>query len=393
MCARKRERPGYEIVGELERFNEADHAMARAEMIPDSPRWQEYYRKHPELEAQGRAWAKLPGPAQLPAADQLMRTAMFGTIGLMSRDEDVTGEPAPHQIVFTPERAAEKIKGFARHLGAEQVGIGPLNQAWVYSHVGRARYPGKIIGPEIHLPHSNAVIVGIHLNRDMVRCAPEIASVIEVIKTYVRLATIVVTLARYIRSLGYPARAHDVSNYQVLLVPIAIDAGLGEQGRNGLLINEKYGNAIKMAAVTTDMPLAHDNPVGIGVNDFCLECRICGEYCPAGAIPLKQGKREVRGVRKWKINDTACYRYFRTVGTDCGICMSVCPWSRPRHFPHSTVLQAAERSAFIRKLAVRADTLLKKNREKCPAWLEEQPKAWETDLRPGHPFRGSTGSP
>jgi len=373
MRARKIEKPKYEIVGELKRFNEADHAMARAEMIPDSPRWQEYYKKHPELEAQGRAWAALPGPAQLPPADQLMRTAMFGTIGLMSRDEDMTGEPAVEKIVLTPERAAAKIKGFARHLGAEQVGIGPLNQAWVYSHVGRARYPGKVIGPEINLPHRSAVVVGIHLNRNLIHCAPEIASVLEVIKTYVRLATIVVTLARYIRSLGYPARAHDVSNYQVLLVPIAIDAGLGEQGRNGVLINERYGNAIKLAAVTTDMPLAHDKPVDIGVDEFCRECRICGEYCPAGAIPIKQGKREVRGVRKWKINDTACYRYFRKVGTDCGICMAVCPWSRSRPLPRNTALQGVELSDLIRK--------------KCPTWLEEQPKAWETALRPGHPFR------
>jgi len=252
MSARKLSKPKYEVAGDLEQFDEADNVQARGEMKPGTKLWQEYYAKHPELEEQGKSWLHLPGMGKVgPLADNLLLASMIGTVKLMSKDEDLDGEPAPQKIEFTPERAAQKIKGFARHLGAELVGIAPLNQAWVYSRVGRAHYPGKIIGPEINLPHNNAIAVAIHLDRNMQQCAPQLPSNIEVFKTYLRLAGIVNTLARYIRMLGYSARAHDVENYQVLAVPIAVDAGLGELGRNGVLITEKYGNAVKLAVVTS----------------------------------------------------------------------------------------------------------------------------------------------
>ena len=386
--ARKITKPKYEIVGVLEKFAEADNAQARGELVSDSALWKAYYQKYPDLEELGRKWLALPGIGKVgPIEDTLMLGSIMGTIALMSKDEDLDGEPATKRVEIPAERATEKIKGLARHLGADLVGVGPLNQAWVYSHVGRAHYPGKIIGPEIQLPHCNAIVVVMHLNRNMVLAAPQLPIVLEVMRTYVQLASIANTVARYIRMLGYSARAHDLHNYQVLAVPIAIDAGLGELGRNGVLINEKYGNAIKMAVVTTDIPLVHDKPVDIGVGEFCRDCTICGQYCPVGAIPIKQEKKVVRGVRKWKINDAACYSYWRTVGTDCGICLAVCPWSRPRHFPHNVVQTAVECSGLLRRVAIWADTLIKKRRTGHPVWMEEQPELWKEGLRRGHPFR------
>jgi epoxyqueuosine reductase QueG len=187
--------------------------------------------------------------------------------------------------------------------------------------------------------------------------------------------------------LGYSARANNVRNYQLIIPPIAIDAGIGELGRNGVVISEKYGNAIKMNVVTTDMPVAHDNPVDIRVDEFCQECRICADYCPVNAIPRGE-KTVTRGIRKWKINDAACYSYWRKCGTDCGICLAVCPWSRPRQFPHNLIMRGVQNSALFRKLAIRADSLLgNRNRYEPPSWLEPQPEVWKEGLRRNHPWR------
>jgi ferredoxin len=388
MCAREIEKPKYEIVGELERFDEADNAQARGELIPDSQLWKDYFSKHPELEGYSREWLKQPPlGAKAPAADGTMLGSMYETIALMSTDEILDGTPAPRKIPMSPERYTEKIKGFARLLGADMVRIGNLNPAWVYSHVGRSHYPGKKIGPAINLPHNSAIVVAVPLNLEMVRQAPELGINLETFRSYLKLTTIVVTLAKYIRALGYAARAHDLQNYQILMIPVAIDAGLGELGRNGALITEKYGNAVKIAAVTTDIPLVHDKPVDIGVDEFCRECRLCGEYCPVGAIPIKQEKKVVRGVRKWKLNDNACYEYWRKVSSDCGICLAVCPWSRPRHFPHNLVQKSVQSSALARKIAINLDRLGHRKRANTPVWMEPQPKDWVTDLRRGHPFK------
>ena len=86
---------------------------------------------------------------------------------------------------------------------------------------------------------------------------------------HVRLATIAVTLASYIRALGYGARAQVMPNYQVLTVPVAIDAGMGGLGRHGLMITKELGSALKLATVTTDLPMAFNQPRDIGVAEFC----------------------------------------------------------------------------------------------------------------------------
>jgi len=55
---------------------------------------------------------------------------------------------------------------------------------------------------------------------------------------YSRMAVTAFKLAEFIRALGY--RALPAGNGVGLSIPIAIDAGMGELGRNGLLVTPKY---------------------------------------------------------------------------------------------------------------------------------------------------------
>lgn len=378
MPVREIDIPKYEIVGELERFDEPDQVMARGEMAPDGELWQRYYGEHPECEGQGRQWAKLPrmGTGGHPLDTSIVGSRMW-LLKNLGREEFVDGQPASRRFAIDPKRASKKLKGIARNLGAALVRTGPLNPAWVYKRVGRSREGCQSYGTPINLSHKHAIVVAIPLDRAMIDTAPHAPAMAEVWSAYDRLALIAGVLAQYIRSLGYNARANNAWNYQAAMVPVAVDAGIGELGRNGIVITEEYGNAIKIAAVTTDMPLAHDRPVDIGVDEFCADCRICVANCPVGAIP-KGEKTVVRGVRKFKLNESACYSYCRYAGTDCGICLSVCPWTRPRTFPHNLVLRGVERYGLVRKLAIKADTLLGRNKKIVyPDWFEEQPGEWK----------------
>ncbi len=119
--------------------------------------------------------------------------------------------------------------------------------------------------------------------------------VVGVLGAYQRLALISTTLATYLRFLGYAARAHNLHDYQVLSIPVAVDAGVGELSRSGLIINREMGNCFKLATVTTDLPLAHDRPVDLKVREFCEECKICADLCPAGAIPRREPAGGARG--------------------------------------------------------------------------------------------------
>jgi len=291
----------------------------------------------------------------------------------------VDGPPSPVKVPISAERATEKIKGFARFLGADLVRVGPLNPAFIYSHVGKTQGdPKRAYGAPIHLTHKNAVTIAIGLDPLLMKSGPALPMATEVMKVYNRLAAIARMLAGYIRSLGYPGRAHIVSNYQVICIPIAVDAGMGELGRHGIMLTKELGSALKMATVTTDLPLVYDPPVDIGAEEFCQDCKICAESCPSGAIAFGD-KKVVRGVKKWAINSQACFRIWRETGTDCGVCIAACPWTKPRTPFHRLAAALATRKKKAGWWMSRTEKLVygRFKPRKSPSYFEGPEPVWK----------------
>jgi hypothetical protein len=52
-------------------------------------------------------------------------------------------------------------------------------------------------------------------------------------------------------------------------------------------------------------------------------------------------KSEYNGVLKWKLDAERCYRYWYTVGTDCALCMSTCPWTNTGTWVHRILSRLA----------------------------------------------------
>ena len=127
-------------------------------------------------------------------------------------------------------------------------------------------------------------------------------------------------LVRALHASGHPQAG------PVLLIPAALACGFGELGKHGSIINRRFGSSFRLAGVLTDMPLAADDAEAFGADDFCIHCRLCADACPPDAIaPAKQ---MVRGVEKWYVDFDRCIGYFND-SNGCGICIAVCPWSRP----------------------------------------------------------------
>jgi epoxyqueuosine reductase QueG len=134
-------------------------------------------------------------------------------------------------------------------------------------------------------------------------------------------------LEGYIRELGYTA-LRGVVNPQAA----GLAAGMGELGRNGLVISEKYGPRIHMPdPITTDLPLVPDEPIDIGVADFCQVCRKCAVTCPTNSITFDD-KVVHNGIEKFKIKWETCYRlrpYMHDHWGSCLTCATVCPYTKP----------------------------------------------------------------
>jgi reductive dehalogenase len=367
------------VEGELEPFDERNNVQARNTLVPGSPDYIELYTRHPEWEAKDAVSRELSKKSVGNPLDLLFFLQLRGAVIQRGREDQVDGPVAPQRFELSAERAAEKIKGFARHLGSDLVRTGPLNPAFVYTNIGKTgNDPARKYGAPIRLAHKNAISIAIGLNPELVKNGPVLSMATETVSVYNKLAFISTMIAGYIRSLGYPARAHIVSNYQVLCIPIAIEAGMGELGRHGVMLTKELGSCLKITTVTTDLPLPHDQPVDIGADEFCRDCKICAERCPSGAISLGK-KNAIRGVEKWAINAQACFKVWKETGTDCGICIASCPWTKRRTAFHRMATALATRKKKAGWWMSRAEKLFYGNftPQPGPACFEKPEPIWK----------------
>ena len=63
------------------------------------------------------------------------------------------------------------------------------------------------------------------------------------------------------------------------------------------------------------------------LREYCATCGVCARECPGRAIPTDGGDPSA-GSKRWQIDEVACYRSWRELGTSCGVCQVVCPFSR-----------------------------------------------------------------
>ena len=68
-------------------------------------------------------------------------------------------------------------------------------------------------------------------------------------------------------------------------------------------------------------------------------------------------KVEFNGIKKWKIDDQKCYRFWHTVGTDCSLCMATCPWTKPRTWFHKSMAFLATIKGPHQSLMTKVDKL------------------------------------
>lgn len=373
--------PPVVIAGPLERVDERDAVFHRFYRIqPGTGEFEAYYRDHPEKRAfdeKVRALPPLGGPGSKTyhPLSSVFQVAAFSVLEEISRDIEWEPEPLGSSMVqASPKEFSASIRGFARYLGADLVGCTRLNPAWVYSHIGRS--PGPF-GAPIELDHKHAVAIAVEMSHDMVRLAPGSQTTTETAFKYFEVGKIAMILARAINLLGYPARAHLDGNYRVMCVPVAADAGLGELGRLGLLVTRRFGPRVRLAVVTTDLPLEPDEPVTFGVQHFCELCRKCATICPSGSIDAG-AREEYAGVLKWQTRQDTCYRAWRAQGSDCNLCVKVCPFSHPATPLHNLVRWLTSRNAPARRLLEKADDLFYGRRPQAaflpPPWHRNTPK-------------------
>jgi epoxyqueuosine reductase len=254
----------------------------------------------------------------------------------------------PADLDMTWEDATRAVKHASLFYGASLAGVAELNPLWMYpDHFAPRRGDRERTIPLVcdgerfektdetwYVPRSLDRVIALAFEEDYSAIAnsPGRLASAATGNGYSRMAVTATTLAEFIRMLGY--RALPAGNGIGLSIPMAIDAGLGELGRMGLLLTPKYGPRVRLAKVITDMPLVPDAPISFGVKEFCESCMLCAEECPSGAVTSGprtwKGKSPVNspGAFKWYAEQEKCYDFN---GFSCSNCKRVCPFNKPNN--------------------------------------------------------------
>jgi reductive dehalogenase len=339
------------------RVDERDVIFSRMARVPGNTAYDDYYSRRPDLKKVDDRLRSMPvlcrpGGRYFDAAICAETERWFGEIGRVAVYRAPVEEAASKIRAAADATAA--IKQLALELGAVAVGCADVEQSHLYTCKGRF---DRDYGDTVTIDHPAALVFLVEMEFETMQRAPAAEVLCESARQYYRAALVSKTIEAVLVRCGYEAKAQYDAHYDLLLPPMAVRAGLGELGRNNILVADRYGSRVRIGAVTTDFPLVKDEPVLLGVDRFCQSCLKCADNCPARAISSGP-KEEVRGVMKWPTRAEQCYAYWRRAGTDCGICMAVCPFSHRNTGFHNSVRRLLQLAPALSPVALFLDDLV-----------------------------------
>ncbi len=241
----------------------------------------------------------------------------------------------------SPGEMTRIVKKAALYMGASSVGICRLDPRWIYSHRFDPRNGAHSPIDDIPDDCTNAIVMLHEMDYTLMKTAPAYGENAATGRGYSMMAYVASSVAHFLRDLGY--KAIPSGNDTSLSIPLAIDAGLGEIGRNGLLISPGFGPRVRISKVFTNLPLVPDKPIDIGVRQMCEVCGKCAKLCPGQAIsedgPTDKGPTlsNNHGIHKWYINPEKCFQFWVRNKGDCANCIRVCVFNKPDSPLHSLV--------------------------------------------------------
>ncbi len=326
---KKVDKPTYErfLVGPVGRFDQKNIIFSRTV-------WDEEYKRRlasARPRPLGNEWQEFEGQALVSGSGFVVsedKTGASGHLrgvpGLYAWDGRVNEKKMPVDDLC---QMTDRVKQVAKFLGADLVGICKVDPRWVYSNYFDRETGAS--GP-LEIPHKYAIMMAIEMSWKWIDQSPGYGGGAASFLGYSRMAELAGSMAQYVRSLGYAAIPS--GNDTTQNIPMAIDAGLGELGRLGLLVTPEFGPRVRLCKVLTDLPLAPDLPVDFGMQRWCPICGLCARRCPAGAIRAEERTAEPAcasnrtGILRWPVQVEKCHIFWQENRTPCAVCLAACPW-------------------------------------------------------------------
>jgi epoxyqueuosine reductase len=278
----------------------------------------------------------------------------------------------------TPEEASMMVRAALRHYGAATVGFVELETDTTEKLIYSIDPDGKqMIIDDVDEPMEDdetrtipkkarwAIVYTVQMSEQTFETAPTPLYSQTTTLTYRRARNIQDRAQNFLRGLGYMGMGEASTNALAIAPALGVLAGLGELSRLNRLLTPEYGPMVRVFKIITDLPLAPTKPIDAGLWDFCANCTKCADHCPVKNLSFGPPTWDVRGGwnnpghEAYFENSVACRSYWYTVGTNCGICFAVCPFSSKNLATYSRLRNyLAGRAGVIDKTLVSIDDLL-----------------------------------
>ena len=114
---------------------------------------------------------------------------------------------------------------------------------------------------------------------------------------------------------------------------LAGKAGMGWQGRHGLLITPESGPRVRLAPIFVEHKYFEftDNRENDWIEEYCVMCGRCMKHCPSLAIKEEKtvnidGVPGIGALRTCIDRNRCMESFVKTMG--CSVCIKVCPFSK-----------------------------------------------------------------
>ncbi len=153
---------------------------------------------------------------------------------------------AAERVQVDATAMTEAVKTAAAQCGADDVGVTPMRPDYVFAGHDVPNFPWMIV-------------LAVEQSYDAMAEAPSMRALVEVTRQYARGTRAAKGLANRLRAEGFAAFPYGGPMAgSFLLIPAAIEAGLGELGKHGSIIHPRFGANFRLACVLTDAPLVAD---------------------------------------------------------------------------------------------------------------------------------------
>ena len=182
----------------------------------------------------------------------------------------------PESVQSAPQEFWEEVINQAKKLGIDLVGFAPIDENLMFE---------KDFEGGIEVLYENAIVLGMEMDYNAIDTAPEPPAGLESLNIYAELGEATNKLTNFIRSKGYRAIGCHPLGGPILYPAMAVKAGLGKIGSQGLLITKKFGPRQRLSVIAVNIDnLPEVTQDSIEIEKYCEKCKRCIQMCPANAI-------------------------------------------------------------------------------------------------------------